>query len=381
MFAALDALTNGNLAVVFNGDYVSPNLQDRLAQVLGDRAVALRGEWRVGANSFSDHMANRAFRIPWQRGLLSAVRRSKPSVIVSDGFFQWTPPALWMRARYGIPHVMCYERTAHTERNAQWYRRIYRKGAMRYIDAYCCSGQLCGEYVQSLGVRPDRITYGHMVADVEGFSVAASRVAEKGAALRAEHRLQGTVFIAVGRLVRRKGVYELLATWKQFKGKKGNEDATLVLVGDGPERDHMEAICRDSGLLSVRFVGRVEHRELASYYAASDVLVMPTREDNWSLVVPEAMACGLPVLCSCRNGCWPELVEDGSTGWVFDPLSADAFVAVLSRALNARHRLRAMGAAASNRVLRHTPAQAAKSILRACSIALGDTCQREIWAE
>ena len=90
-------------------------------------------------------------------------------------------------------------------------------------------------------------------------------------------------------------------------------------MGDGPERQSLEQSAKSKGL-NVRFIGPVDYDKLAPYYAAADAFIIPTLEDNWSLVVPEAMACGLPILCSKYNGCWPELVQEGRNGWVFDPL-------------------------------------------------------------
>lgn len=47
---------------------------------------------------------------------------------------------------------------------------------MRWIDVICCNGRLCGEYVQSLGFPAERITYGYMAADVNGFKNAAQSI-------------------------------------------------------------------------------------------------------------------------------------------------------------------------------------------------------------
>ena len=97
---------------------------------------------------------------------------------------------------------------------------------------------------------------------------------------------------------------------------------------------------------------------------------MPTLEDNWSLVVPEAMASGLPILCSIYNGCWPELIKDASNGWTIDPLKTDIFAGVLSRCIEQRHGLPVMGAHSRQIISQYTPASAAKAILAACEIAL-----------
>lgn len=66
------------------------------------------------------------------------------------------------------------------------------------------------------------------------------------------------------------------------------------------------------------------------YYGVSDVFVIPTLEDNWSLVVPEAMACRLPIACSIYNGCHPELVRKDYNGITFDPLNRQSLLDALS---------------------------------------------------
>lgn len=76
-------------------------------------------------------------------------------------------------------------------------------------------------------------------------------------------------------------------------------------------------------------MGTVVYDTIYRYYNAADVFVIPTLEDNWSLVVPEAMACGLPVACSVYNGCYPELVHEGENGALFDPLDVKSTVKAL----------------------------------------------------
>jgi glycosyltransferase involved in cell wall biosynthesis len=56
---------------------------------------------------------------------------------------------------------------------------------------------------------------------------------------------------------------------------------------------------------------------------------MPTLEDNWSLVIPEAMACGLPVATTYYNGCYPELIQEGKNGFVFDSLRQEDILRTL----------------------------------------------------
>ena len=109
---------------------------------------------------------------------------------------------------------------------------------------------------------------------------------------------------------------------------------------------------------------------MALYYAAADVFIIPTLEDNWSLVVPEAMACGLPILCSRYNGCWPELVKEGVNGWVFDPFDINDMLRVFRAASDAGDQLKKMGDRSHEIVEAHSPENAARSILSACEIAM-----------
>ena len=126
VFDNLNKLVNGNLTLIYYRDIVPLRVQCKTEQVLGEKSIGLSGELRlVGPKSFATGASgsgnSAGLRIPFQPGLLKVVRRSKPDVMVSDGFFQWTTAALWLRATKGIPNVVLYERTAHTARNAQWY--------------------------------------------------------------------------------------------------------------------------------------------------------------------------------------------------------------------------------------------------------------------
>lgn len=370
VFAELDKLCCGKLTVIYNGDYVPQRVQDKLSDILGERAVALHGEKRIGPNVFSNSMANSSMRIPWQSGLLREIRKRHPDVLISDGFFQWTAACLWLRARYKIPHLMCYERTAHTERHAQWYRKLYRKLVLRYIDAVCCSGKLCGEYTQSLGVLKKKITYGHMVADVAGLQTSCSEISFVAREhTRKSHDLNGIVFLYVGQLIARKGIMELLNAWNRFVENQKIGTATLAVIGGGPDDEAVRKFCTKHSLGSVRLLGGIDYDKISDFYAAADCFVISTLEDNWSLVVPEAMACGLPILCSEYNGCWTELVHENLNGWVFDPLNNKNAVKALSAVLKDAERLKSMGNKSLEIIAEHTPQVAAKSVFDACSIS------------
>lgn len=135
----------------------------------------------------------------------------------------------------------------------------------------------------------------------------------------------GLIFLFVGQIVERKGIKQLLNVWR--KHVQTHTDDVLLLVGDGNQFKE----CRNeyADVSSIRLLGRVDYAEIYKYYAIADVFINPTIEDNWSLVVPEAMACGLPVTTSIYNGCHPELVHKDENGITFDPYKEETLIAAL----------------------------------------------------
>lgn len=366
VYKALDELCGHKLTLIYNGDVNPQRCKDKVRAILGDRAIALHGEKRLsGVASDNATMANRGIRIPIQKGLIKAIRNSEPEILISDGFFQWTYAPLWVRMfnLKGIKHIMCYERTAHTERNAGFIRTLYRIVVSRWIDAIDCNGSLTAEYVtRTLGYRKP-LAYGHMTAETAGIAArVADTPAEQVEQIKSKYRLKGLTFLYLGQLIPRKGIMELLRAWRDANLK----NATLMLVGNGHQRDEIETYIKDNSLGdTVKLTGAINYDDLGPYYKAADCFIIPTLEDNWSLVVPEAMAAGLPVACSIYNGCYPELVHP-QNGWTFDPLDLDNTVATLKSISEARAQLAEMGEKSRKIVVNHTPQHAAQGIYDAC---------------
>ncbi|HEY4322252.1 MAG TPA: N-acetyl-alpha-D-glucosaminyl L-malate synthase BshA [Gemmatimonadales bacterium] len=95
--------------------------------------------------------------------------------------------------------------------------------------------------------------------------------------------------------------------------------ATLMLVGDGPDRNEAEQEARDLGVDDdVHFLGRLD--TVAPLLAAADLFVLPSQTESFGLAALEAMACGTPVLAS-RVGGIPEVITDGVEG-ILEPVGS-----------------------------------------------------------
>ncbi len=183
------------------------------------------------------------------------------------------------------------------------------------------------------------------------------------AALRSELGLEGhRVLLFAGRLEPLKGADTLLDAVAQLGEDRRFDDVVTLVIGEdsgdgaaaGGERRRLEAVAGDNGLGSrVRFLGAVEHEDLADYYALADICVVPSRTETFGLVALEAQALGTPVVASAVGGL-TEIIEDGGTGILVAGREPSAFAEAIARLLDDAPLRDRMGAAASVRAASFT---------------------------
>jgi len=116
-----------------------------------------------------------------------------------------------------------------------------------------------------------------------------------------------------------------------FAGVRRQLPATLVLVGDGPDRDAAEQEADRLELRQqVRFLGKVDN--VADVLRGSDLFLLPSQTESFGLAALEAMACAVPVLASAVGGL-PEVVVDGKTGFLTQAGDVDGMIASALRVL------------------------------------------------
>src|SRR5213082_856211 len=110
-----------------------------------------------------------------------------------------------------------------------------------------------------------------------------------------------------------------------FAGVRRELPATLVLVGDGPERDAAEQEVDHLELRrDVRFLGKVDN--VAEILRGSDLFLLPSETESFGLAALEAMACAVPMLASAVGGL-PEVVVHGETGFLTPKGDVEAMIA------------------------------------------------------
>ncbi|MEX0697218.1 MAG: glycosyltransferase family 4 protein [Dongiaceae bacterium] len=153
-------------------------------------------------------------------------------------------------------------------------------------------------------------------------------------------------------------------------------DWQLLVVGDGPARDDVEAALAGLG---VRYAGAQAEQDLAAFYAAADLCVWPAVNEAYGMVLLEAQAAGLPVVAGIAGGV-AAIVADGATGLLTPAGDEAAFAEALRRLILDPARRAAMGAAARAKAAREHDIATAAAILdaelrRACAAAKDRSCR------
>lgn len=308
--------------------------------------LSQKGEGRVstGKDALPIHHA-RAINLPWTTKHASVATRQREYLaipllqhfeiasfkadLIISGEFGLRSLSAWFTARLlRVPLVLWSEETSATARAKGGLRLMVRRFLIPRAKAFLVLGRPAADYLQSWGVPTSKIYVGAQAVD-NGFWLEESGKSDR-ARIRQEMGLTGTTFVAVGRLVELKGFDLLLNAWAGIP-KDLQKRHTLLIIGEGAERERLEAQANRLHIARVIFAGHKSLAELAGMYAAADVLVFPSLVDVWGMVVNEAMACGVPVLASRYAGASQELIDGTGAGEVIDPLDGEAFSKALER--------------------------------------------------
>jgi glycosyltransferase involved in cell wall biosynthesis len=143
--------------------------------------------------------------------------------------------------------------------------------------------------MEQLGMPGERIAVHYTGIDLQRFRPVPRAAAKEALGV------EGPLLVSAGALIPLKG--QALA----IEALAALPDATLILVGDGPERARLEALAKPLGP-RVRFLGNRPHGELPALLAAADVMVLPSEREGLANVWVEALACGTPLVITDVGG-------------------------------------------------------------------------------
>ncbi len=303
------------------------------------------------------HLNTNLWRDLWQE---------RPDVVVVAEFSLASIQAALYCALSGATLVSWSETTPEYERHMSALQRCIRRWLLGRAPACIATSSGSREKYLGYGAAAENIFVSLQTADIGTIEPRCRALRAERPALRQWFGWSGDSVVAlyVGSLIERKGLDALLKAFAA--AAKETPALTLALAGGGEQEAALRALATELGVADrVAWFPFRQQADLWELYACADFFVLPTRRDTFGVVVVEAMAAGLPVLCSRHAGAARDLVADGENGWVIDPDKVPEMTARLT-ALAGDERLRtAMGAAAQQRARLAAPEAAAAEFHRA----------------
>jgi glycosyltransferase involved in cell wall biosynthesis len=154
------------------------------------------------------------------------------------------------------------------------------------------------------------------------------------------------IILFLGRVVKLKGLEYLIKSFSILEKKEKN--VFLIIAGDGPDRTIYEELAKKLGIKNILFVGLVSKKEIASYYEACDIFVLPSifykqSYDPWGLVINEAMAFSKPIIATNAVGASTDMIKDDLNGYIVTEKNIKELCESMSKILSDGEKMKVMG--------------------------------------
>jgi glycosyltransferase involved in cell wall biosynthesis len=280
-----------------------------------DSATDRHENWASGAFKSFKGVVLKGFRTSADKALCFSIlhwlKRTGYDIIIVSNYS--TPTGMlavhYLRLR-GVPFVI--QADGGFFKGGTGFKERLKRHLVSSASYWLSSGRKTTEYLMAYGAYSERV-FEFPFSSVDQSDISGKNLeAGEKQLLRDELGIRGDkIAIAVGQFIYRKGFDVLIRAWSRMR-----TEYTLLIIGGGQLEQELNEMIRAYAPDNVRLLGFKDKKELYRYYLASDLFILPTREDIWGLVVNEAMACGLPVITTNKCIAGMELIEDNRNGFI-----------------------------------------------------------------
>jgi glycosyltransferase involved in cell wall biosynthesis len=205
----------------------------------------------------------------------------------------------------------------------RWWREWVKSRVVHRFDAALVGGEPHRNYVERLGMPPERVFLGYDAVDNDYFRARSEGLRAGSGEISTRNGLPERYFFCSTRFLPRKNIDGLLRAYAVYRSRV-DRPWNLVIAGSGETGDANRALSLDLSIADhVHWPGFLQYGDLPIYYALASAFIHPAKSEPWGLVVNEACASGLPILVSRTVGARYELVRQGDNGLIFDPFDVD----------------------------------------------------------
>lgn len=285
----------------------------------------------------------------WRR-LSRLLNNIKPALVAINGYGSRDSLVLlaWCR-QHSVPAILMSDSKAD-DFTRYPLREALKRLLVRQYAACLCAGNPHRKYLTNLGMKAERIRIGYDVVDNEFFWHSAEAARRSPAKYRHLPGLESDTpfFLVSSRWIARKnipGILHAYHRYRQMMRGERTEPWRLIILGDGPEASVVNQIILNKQIEAVSLPGFRQYNDLPSYLGLASVFIHAPLQEQWGLVVNEAMASGLPVLVSTQCGCASDLIIPGVNGFTFDAANVPQLADLMAGFTRGEYDRVSMGAA------------------------------------
>ncbi len=263
--------------------------------------------------------------------IFKILKKNNPDRLIITGWDLFAYQAAFFWGAWRKKHLTLW--SGSTANEDSWRRSLTLPLVKLFVHLstdFIAYGTRAKEYLISLGARPKQIEIFQNDVSRHYFETKANTLRPKRRLLKKQFHITAKFnLLFVGQLIERKGIFTLLKAYQHFY--KSHPDWGLVIVGYGQLEEQVKDFVARKKLNKVIFLGHIDQYDTPPVYVSCDVLVLPSTEEVWGLVVNEALHSGLKVVVSNKCGCAPDLIKEGVNGFSFSSGSVSSLVKVLGQ--------------------------------------------------
>ncbi|MEA4894589.1 MAG: glycosyltransferase family 4 protein [Oscillospiraceae bacterium] len=249
-------------------------------------------------------------------------------------------------------------------------RHILTRTIIKIAAAFFVPGLASKKYFCERGARESSIFLGSYCLDVDALYKEAleqsSSVPELRKSLSAAP--DDVLFMYAGRYLPVRDVLTLVKAFHKVRGCR--ENIKLLLIGSGDDREKVLEYISANRVQDVLFSDFIKLHEIGRYYLASDVYVLPSIFEHYSLACVHAAVCGLPIITTVNVGVNPDIIINGESGHIIPSQDVDCLAAAMTDCIINSSRLKDMGKLAHDNAMKLNVSWATNELRKAVSYCL-----------
>lgn len=297
------------------------------------------------------------------QGIAKTLADVQPDVLIICGYgVPGMREALLWSIWKNTPTVLLSE-TKEDDASRSWWREKVKSFLIRRYKSALVGGKPHQRYMIKLGMPESAIFLGYDVVGNDCFHPDKIKYLP--------NPIKKPFFLAINRFVAKKNLPFLITCYAAYSQIAGNNAWDLVICGDGERNSNIKEQITKFGLEnSIHLPGFLQQDEMLPYFAHAGCFIHTSIQEQWGLVVNEAMAAGLPVLVSNRCGCFEDLVLEGINGFGFDPENQQELTQLMIKISSDAMDLKAMSQASLTHIQKFSPDYFAQGLMQAVKYAL-----------